>query len=242
MDLGASSGTEGRKNVLQLLKEQNEKWRGWRGLSATYNRVCWETTLATLRAVWIRPLRCWAECSTPISASLKAGWKSKRDWNPTPPRKGWGSSEDHVRRLWEIYQKTRLRVKTGQPVTLVCSGGKEPSPGWKRGLASGHEKEQKEKKQRKAKDPVQKAQGTVTKPKLKRSTPARSGDAIKVSAKDDQFYTVILRELKAKVDPRRVELEVLSIRKTRKEEVLLILKKGGDGRNFGPGLDEVPLS
>ena len=37
---------------------------------------------------------------------------------------------------------------------------------------------------KKAKDPVQKALGTVSKQKSKRSTPARSGDAIKVSAKN----------------------------------------------------------
>ena len=108
---------------------------------------------------------------------------------------------------------------------------------------------------KKAKDPVEKAQGTVAKQKSKRSTPARSGDAIKVSAKDGQSYADILKEMEAKVDPRKVDLEVLSIRRTRKEEVLLGLKKGGDvsafrkeldlaveerALNFSPGLDEVP--
>ena len=42
----------------------------------------------------------------------------------------------------------------------------------------------KEKKEKKAKDPVQKARGTFARPKLKRSSPARSGDAINVSARD----------------------------------------------------------
>ena len=41
-------------------------------------------------------------------------------------------------------------------------------------------REKKEKKERKAKDPMKKAQGTVAKPRLKRSMPTRSGDAIKV--------------------------------------------------------------
>ena len=50
-------------------------------------------------------------------------------------------------------------------------------------------------------DPVQKAQGTIAKPKSKRSTPARSGDAIKVSARDGQSYADILKEMKAKVNP-----------------------------------------
>ena len=60
------------------------------------------------------------------------------------------------------------------------------------------------------------------------STPANSGDANKVSAKDGQSFADILREMKAKVDPRRAGLEFLSIRRTRKEEVLLALKEGGD--------------
>ena len=80
-------------------------------------------------------------------------------------------------------------------------------------------------------DPAQKAQGTSATPKLKCPAPARSVDAIKVSAKDGQSYADILKEMKAKVDPRKAGLEVLSIRRTRKEEVLLVLKKGG--RRFG---------
>ena len=75
---------------------------------------------------------------------------------------------------------------------------------------------------------MQKAQGTVAKLKKKRSSPARSGDAIKVSAKEGQSYADIFKEMKAKVDPRKAGLEVLSIRRTRKEEVLLVLKKGRD--------------
>ena len=34
--------------------------------------------------------------------------------------------------------------------------------------------------------------------------------------------------MKAKFDPRKAGLEVLSIRRTRKKEVILVLKKGGD--------------
>ena len=46
-----------------------------------------------------------------------------------------------------------------------------------------------------------------------------------------------MREMKAKVDPRKAGLEVLSIRRTRKEEVLLVLKKGGDVSAFRKELD-----
>ena len=36
-----------------------------------------------------------------------------------------------------------------------------------------------------------------------------------------------MKEMKAKVDPRKAGLEVLSIRRTRKEEIILVLKRGG---------------
>ena len=93
-------------------------------------------------------------------------------------------------------------------------------------------KKKKEKKEKRAENPAQEAQGTTATPKSKRSTPARSGDAIKVSAKDGQTYADILKEIKAKVDPRKAGIEVLSIRRTRKEGVLLVLKKGGDVSAF----------
>ena len=72
---------------------------------------------------------------------------------------------------------------------------------------------------------------------LKRATPARSGDAIRVSEKDGQSYADILKEMKGKVDPRKAGVEVLSIRRTRKEEVLLVLKKEGDVSAFRKELD-----
>ena len=42
----------------------------------------------------------------------------------------------------------------------------------------------------------------------------------------------------AKADPRRAGLEVLSIRRTKKEEVLPVLKKGGDVSAFRKELDQ----
>ena len=86
---------------------------------------------------------------------------------------------------------------------------------------------------------MQKSQGTTAKPKLKRSTPAKSGDAIKLSGKGGQSYADIVKEMKAKIDPRKAGLKVLSIRKTRKEEVLLVLKKGGDVSALGKQLDQL---
>ena len=45
--------------------------------------------------------------------------------------------------------------------------------------------------------------------------------------------------MKAKVNPQNSEAEVLSIRRTRKEEILLVLKKGGDVSAFEKALDQV---
>ena len=87
---------------------------------------------------------------------------------------------------------------------------------------------------------MHKAQERVGKEKMtKRSPPAESGDAIKVSAKDSQSYAGILKEMKASVNPEDSGLEVLSIRRERKEEVLLVLKKGGDISEFQKALNRV---
>ena len=78
-----------------------------------------------------------------------------------------------------------------------------------------------EKKGEKGEGPCARSTGTVTEPRLERSTtPDRSGDAIKVSAKDSQSYADISRDIKAKVDPQRAGLTVLFIQRTSKEEGL----------------------
>ena len=82
---------------------------------------------------------------------------------------------------------------------------------------------------------MQKTQGTVAEPKSKRSTPARSSDAIKVSTRDGQSYADILKEMKAKVDPRRAELEVLSKRgETFRPSVRSSTGRSGKGWKFRP--------
>ena len=58
-----------------------------------------------------------------------------------------------------------------------------------------------------------------------------------MSAKDGQSYADILKEMKVKVDSRKAGLEALSIRRTRKEEDLLVLKKGGEVLAFRKELD-----
>ena len=84
--------------------------------------------------------------------------------------------------------------------------------------------------------PAQRAQEKKKVPR--RSPAARSGDAIRVSAKDGESYAEILKALKAKGDPQNSGAEVLSIRRTRKEEILLVVKKGDDVSAFEKALDQ----
>ena len=79
----------------------------------------------------------------------------------------------------------------------------------------------------------------IKKKKVSRRSPAaRSGDAIRVSAKDGESYAEILKAIKAKVNPQNSGAVVSSIRRTRKEEILLVLKKGGDVSAFEKALDQ----
>ena len=61
-----------------------------------------------------------------------------------------------------------------------------------------------------------------------RAPAARSGDAVRVSTKDGESYAEILKAMKVRINPQDSEAEVLTIRKTRREEILLVLQKGGE--------------
>ena len=88
-------------------------------------------------------------------------------------------------------------------------------------MAAGGEKEKKKlKKKRKEgkKVPVPSAKDPKEKGQLPRRSPAaRSGDAIRESAKDGKSYAEILKAMKAKVNPQNAGAEVLSIQRTRRE-------------------------
>ena len=100
-----------------------------------------------------------------------------------------------------------------------------------------NKKENKKKKEREVPAPF--AQEPKEKKKVPRRSPAaRSGDAIRVMAKDDESYAEILKAMKAKVNPQNSGAEVLSIRRINKKEILLVLKKGGDVSAFEKALDQ----
>ena len=84
-------------------------------------------------------------------------------------------------------------------------------------------KKQKEKKKKGVH--VTSAQEPKVKGKLPRRSPAtRSGDAVRVSAKDGESYVEILKAMKASVNPQDSGAKVLFTRRTRREEILLVLK------------------
>ena len=65
-----------------------------------------------------------------------------------------------------------------------------------------------------------------------------TGDAVRVSAKNGESYAEILKTMKARVNPQDSGAEVLYIRRTRRVEILLVLRKGGDVSAFEKALDQ----
>ena len=57
-------------------------------------------------------------------------------------------------------------------------------------------------------------------------------------AKDSESYAEILNAMKAKVNPQNSGAKVLSNRRTKREEILLVLKKGSDVSAFEKALDQ----
>ena len=100
-------------------------------------------------------------------------------------------------------------------------------------------KKNKNKKKKEREVPATSAQEPKAKKKVPRRSPAaRSGDAIRVSANNGASYAEILKAMNAKMNPQNSGAEVLSIRRNKKEEILLVLKKGGDVSAFEKALEQ----
>ena len=116
VDLGASSGAEGWKDVLQLLKEQNKKMEKLaRALSVIQKGMLRNNPgfvkdsvneAAEVLGGMLNTHRCLLESGVELQKKLE---------RPTPPRKKWVSSGDRALRLWETPQKRRQKVRSGQP-------------------------------------------------------------------------------------------------------------------------------
>ena len=126
------------------------------------------------------------------------------------------------------------------PTYAAATRGQTPKKDGEWQLVEEKKKKKKKKDKKKKEVPVPSAQELKTMGKFaRRSSAARSGDAIRVSAKDGEPYADILKAMKAKVNPQNAGAEVLSIRRTRREEILLVLRKGGDISTFEKALDQV---
>ena len=90
------------------------------------------------------------------------------------------------------------------------------------------EKKNKEKKGREVPAP------SAQEPKEKKKVPGRAT----LSACRGESYAEILKAMKARANPQNSGTEVLSLRRTRKEEILSVLKKGGDVSAFEKALDQ----
>ena len=135
------------------------KWRGWAWPLKLFKTGCVKTPRPPLKRALERLPRFWTASLTLTSVYWKAGWKSRRGRNPTTPQRKWGFSGD-----------TGLRKKRK----------KREFREWQ--LVENKMKKKKEKeKEIQEKKCVLKSQGNTKTPK--RSTPARSGDAIKVSTR-----------------------------------------------------------
>ncbi|XP_043469389.1 zinc finger CCCH domain-containing protein 13-like [Leptopilina heterotoma] len=89
--------------------------------------------------------------------------------------------------------------------------------------------------ERKKRAPGRKTKGEkkeLTKPPSK----LRSTEAVKITARDPKFYEGILPLIKEKVKPEDTGTVVQKIRRTFKQEVLLIVKKGGETLKFAKSL------
>ena len=254
-DLGASSGTQGWKDVLQLLREQSEKMKklarahsviqqGMLKNNPGYVKDSVNEALEVLSGL-LNTHKCLLESGVEIQKKLESHPASEKmgifrrlrsaSLGDTPKELTKGKKEGCL----FSPPGSASQERKGRHIAILRCGHQRPDPtkGW--GMTAGR-KEEKEKKQKKKKEvPVPSAQELKAKRKLpRRSLAARSGDAIRVSAKDRESYAEILKAMKAKVNPQNVGAEVLSIRRTRREEILLVHKKGGDVSAFKEALDQ----
>ena len=155
----------------------------------------------------------------------------------------------------------RLASSTPEDRTTKTGKGGTPSPSyaeaaksqpsekegdWQLADNKTKKKREKRKKEREKKEKAVKKTGLSggapgrgeQKKAPKRRSTARSSDAIRISAKDGQSYADLLKNMKAQVNPTDAGLEVLSVRRTRKEEILFVLEKGGDIPAFKNALDQ----
>ena len=257
-NLGASPEAEGWKEVLQLLREQSKKMeklaralsviqqgmlRNNPGhvkhsvnedtevLSGMLNTHKWllESGVEFQKRLEFNPaLKRMGVLRGPRSASVgdtpKKLTKGEKRFAPSPP-------EDRLAK--------KGRGGTSQSYAAATRGQTPQKDGEWQLVEKKKKKDRKKREEKEIKIPVPSAQDPKEKGKLlRRSTAARSSDAIRVSVKNGESYPEILKAMKAKVNPQSAGVEILSIRRTKREEILLVLRRGGDVSAFEKALHQ----
>lgn len=95
-----------------------------------------------------------------------------------------------------------------------------------------HRKIERRKEKKKAIEEENRQKEKAEKKKKRRTR----NEAIKVSAKQGHTYADILKKMKASVNPADCGTEVLSIRRTKNKELLVVLKKDSDAISLNKAL------
>ena len=168
--------------------------------------------------------RCWAEWSIPINAFQKAGWKSRRSWNPTAPQKRWVPHGDCALRLWNIPQKSWKRDEEGCSYSPLESAFQERE---ERHITILRILRKRKKKRR-----TRKRLQCLLRRNLKQRGSCRGAVWPASHAPLSGCWRRMESPRSRSWKPQNSGAEVLSIRRTRREEIFLTLKKGGDVSAF----------
>ena len=240
-------GAEGWKDVLQLLKEQSVKMEQLaRALSVIQQGMLRSNPEYVKNSVseatevlsgMLKAHKCLPESGEEIQKRLESHPASKRMGISRRPRSA--SLGDTPKKL----TKGEKKVAPSPPKERIPKKGKgSTSPSYAAPTRSQTPQKdgewnlvEKMKNKRKIK---RRRKEKFSSRVSRRSPDLRSADAIRVSAKDGKSYAEILKAMKAKVNLENSGAEVLSIRRTRKEEILLVLKKEGEVSAFEKALDQ----
>lgn len=72
--------------------------------------------------------------------------------------------------------------------------------------------------------------------KQKKSQKTRRNDAILIKAKDQSTYADIIKEMKRSVDPKQMDTNVVGLRRSRKNDILIVVAKGSKTENFSAAI------
>ena len=109
------SGDGGLKDILQLLKEQSKKKEKLGMALKVIQDGTRQDTPTTVKTSVGEAAEVLGSLFNTHECLMKSGVEIQKRLESHPATKKWGSSRDHVRRLYEIPQKARRRGRKGHP-------------------------------------------------------------------------------------------------------------------------------